>query len=340
MTKPIAVCLTDTHLKESNSHENIDIFNSAISLCKKYKLNTIYHLGDVFNSRKSQTLQVLIDFKMILDNLESEGIVLNLIPGNHDKTDYSSEESFLDPFSTHPALVLISRGYSFDLDNDITLHFAPFFSDEIYRYNLEYCKNEALIDRKNYLFTHIGFEGARMNSGLIVDGIKPYEVKTFDKVFVGHYHDKQQVGENIHYIGSSLQHNFGETPDKGVTVIYDDGSFETVENDIKKYLKLEVDIDKLTPNEIDEILKVNTQSHDQLRVILVGTEEKIKSFNKQQLLVEGISVETKIDKIEKKEIEERTEPFTSLTLMTAFDSFCKEKKLDSKVGKKYLTQVV
>lgn len=337
------ILLTDSHLKETNIEQNLKLYRESIKFAKSKNISTIYHLGDLIDSRKAQPLSVLSAFKDILQLFEEQDMTLFAIPGNHCKTNYSSVDSFLLPFKTHPSFILKETWYSFMPDDNTVFHFIPFFSDEKYRVELQKAVSETTIlkkELKHILFTHIGFSGARMNSGLIVDGIKPSEVAMFDKVYVGHYHDKQNVGDNIHYIGASLQHNYGETPDKGLTIIYNDLTFETVEVPTKRYHKLEVDIEKLEASDIKEIIEVSQNSNDNYRVVLVGTEEKIKSFNRQQLQVAGISVETKIDKIEKTEIEDRVEAFTTLTLVSNFEKFCEIKKLDLEQGLGYLKQII
>lgn len=340
----IAVCLTDTHLKEENFQENHEVYMAALKYCKSAGINTLFHLSDIFNSRKAQSESVLNFFGDILEKYEEEGISILTFPGNHDKTSYSSEKSFLRPFRKHSAFILQEVHYHYQHNNEFVFHFIPFFSDDRYRVELESARTviqQGTYEKglKHILYTHIGFSGARMNSGLIVDGIKPSEVSLFSRVFVGHYHDKQTVGDNIQYIGASLQHNFGETTDKGLTIIFDDMTTCTIDIGTKRYLKQEVNVDTLKAEQIHEITRIATESKDQLRIILTGSEEKVKSFNKQQLMAAGVSVETKTDKVEREDIVDRVEPFTPLILTQQFEKFCENNKLDIVKGKSYLSQV-
>lgn len=341
MLRPIAILLTDTHLDESNLEVNYNIFFQTAQYCVDNGFNAIYHLGDIFKSRKAQSLSVLDMFSKILDMLQKFGIQLVVIPGNHDKTCYQEERSFLDPFKHHPSLSLISTYFNCPIAEGIVVHFIPFFSDVEY---VEMLRSTAsFIDNTNYniLFTHIGVSGAVMNNGMTVDGVPQEEFKWFTRVYIGHYHDKQVMNEKFNYIGSSLQHNFGETPDKGLTVLFNDLSFQTVDLEFPRYLKIHVDVDKLTPKEILEIKQVKEESGDNLRVILTGKEEKVKSFNKQQLLEIGVSVQVEVDEIEKAEVDERVQPFTSLAIQEEFDRFCEKNKIEDKdKGWNYLKQVL
>lgn len=339
----IAVCLADTHLKESNIKENWQVYRQTVEFCKERKIDTIIHLSDILDSRKSQTEKVLNTFHEILEYLEQEKILMISFPGNHDKVAYGQYSSFLRPFKKHPSFSFHEEYYFFPLTTKLVFHFIPFFSDNIYQIELE--KSREVIkkcldfdsDAQHILFTHIGVSGARMNSGTIVDGIKPSELSHFDKVYVGHYHDKQFLGEKIVYVGASLQHGFSEQRDKGITLIFDDLSIETIPLDTKEYVKQELKVDELSSQDVQDIIDiVKNTPNKEIKIILVGSEEKVKSFNKQQLMIEGIAVETKVDRIEKEEIENRVEPFTPLILNEQFEVFCKKNELDLIKGKEYL----
>jgi exonuclease SbcD len=339
--KLLSVTITDTHLKESNIEENWQIYKGAIDLAIQHNFSVVYHLGDIFDSRKAQPLKILTTFFDILQMFREKGIKLIAIPGNHEKTSYNSIESFLIPFGSHPNLDLIQQHCPIRLDEEHTIHMVPFFSDDLYRLELEKARQIVQNSRKKHLlFTHVGFSGARMNSGIIVDGIKPSEVDFFDKVYVGHFHDKQTLTNKILYIGSSLQHNYGETPDKGLTLIFDDFSIETIECGTKKYIKQEIDVESLKANDIKEIIELSQSTNNELRVILTGSEEKVKSFNKQLLISEGISVQTKTDSIEREVVQDRVEPFTPLILQKQFELFCERNKLDIQLGNQYLSKVI
>lgn len=344
MKKIIACIITDTHLKEENIEVNKSVYRQCVSFCKEHNLDTIFHLSDIFNSRKSQTQEVLVDgFLEILNHLQENEIKMVTFPGNHDKTSYERVESFLHPFQHHPAFTLIDEYYHCLLDEKVCVHFLPFFSDEEYNRRLNKIseKYQPTPGVSDILFTHIGITGAKMNNGTEVNSISQNLFSLFQKVFIGHYHDKQVFGDGkFNYVGSTIQHNYGETPDKGLTVLYDDLTWETIELDFPRYLNIEVDVTKLSSKDIEELKKHKETSTDFLRVTLCGSEEKVKSFNKFSLLESGISVEQKVDKIEKKEIEERVEPFTSTTLLEEFKVFCKKNSLQNEKGEEYLKKVI
>lgn len=341
MSNLIAVILTDTHLKESNIETNKSIFKQAVQVLKKHESDLkkwfIYHGGDIFDSRKAQPLDVLKEgFLDILDYLFDEGVTLVAIPGNHDKTSYASANSFLDVYATHPSLILERYGACVHLDKECTLSMIPFFADEEYYQVLKDFQVEE--GRKNFLLTHIGVDGAIMNNGLAVEtNLSSNLFDRFDKVLIGHYHDEQEMNDKIHYIGSSIQHNFGEDDNKGVTLLYSDGKIERIPLDFPRYITREIDVKKLSMSDIKEMRENN--ENDSVRIILTGKEQDVKSFNKQQLLDLGVKVELKQTPIDIEELQTRVEPFTSKTLSESFKAFCKEKELNHKVGLKYFNKI-
>ena len=351
MNKPIAAIITDTHLKENNIELNKSIFKQAIVQCQKLGLDTLYHGGDIFDSRKAQPLEIQTAFKEILSYFRSSGIKLVVCAGNHDKTNYSAEESFLDAFHVSPYLIkksqiekyfeVVDTYEKYYLSNDIVLHLTPFFDDYEYITNIQSFSDNINKKKRNIHLTHIGFEGSVMNNGVTIKGgVGKSIADLFDLTLVGHYHDYQELYDGkVIYIGSAYQANFGEKQtNKGLTLLNDDLSLTLVELDSPKYIKYEVNVENIGQKEIDDLKAEKANSKDIIRVYLTGSDEKVNSFNKQQLLNIGIEVEKKIDEVVKQEIEQEVEKFEEVNLYTFFTEFCQRKQLDEPVGAVYLNK--
>lgn len=334
----LAIIITDTHLKESNIEVSKSIFKQAIALAKEHEQHFVIHMGDVFESRKAQTIVLLNAFKEILAMFKQARMELVVIPGNHDKTNYDSKESFLDVFEHTPGCCLYSEPHSLDGDG-ATFHFMPFFSDDVYVEKFPKLIVEK--GRQNILFTHIGVSGAVMNNGIAVETkISQSLFDPFDLVLIGHYHDAQIFRHNIQYTGASLQHNFGESPEKGATVVYDDLTTERVFFDFPRFLAYEINADQLTVQDIKDFEKEIKEKGDHLRIVLTGSEASIKAVDKQRLLVAGIDVATKQDIISQHEVEESVVAFTDQSLMASFKEYCKKNGLEYPTGAKYLKKVI
>lgn len=341
MKKAIATFLTDTHLRESNLNLNHSIYRQAVTHTKNLGLNRIFHLGDVFDSRQSQTIELLKDgFFDILEYLKTENILLHTIAGNHDRTDYSSIFSFLTTFQYHPAFKLVETFELVTLNTEIDLYLLPFFNDEVYNYYLkEMCDTFDISSckKQKILGTHIGITGSIMNTGVEFHGkVNDSYLNYYNKILVGHFHDQQQF-RNVCYIGSGLQHNFGERQNKGLTVLYDDLSIELIPLEFPKYNTYHIKATDLKKSDLKDLEEEKKTSN--VRVFLEGSEEEVKAFNKQDLLKLGIKVEKKVPKVDKKVIEQQVEKYDKSKLDNYFSEFCTQNLLEESQGIFYLNQI-
>lgn len=334
------VVFTDLHISIYNVEAVLNIVNQIVDYCKKNRIFTIIFAGDMFEARKAQPLLSLKVFENILEIFKKDDIRFICIPGNHDKNDYISCDSYLDQYKYTPNFNLSNDLYEFDLYEGARFHFMPFFKEEVY---IEKFKPDLLKGGNNYLFTHIGIDGVLNNSGDVVKNpIDKKIFKGFDKVFSGHYHNRSKVGDNIFYIGSVMPTNFGEDNDKGFMVLNEDGSHEFINLSFPKYEKIVVDISKFDKKQEQELLQKYSNSGDNIRFEFIGDPSKISSLDKVKFEIVGIDVVTKNNEVEETvnvaEFDEFIE-FDENTLLNEFDEFCKVNEIDNKeIGLVYLKQ--
>lgn len=338
--KPIAVLITDTHLSNNNIEHVSGIFDQVAEYCEKHSIKDIYHLGDFFQSRTGQPLPTLKATQNIIQKIK--GFNVNIIAGNHDKQNLDSEDSYLDVFHNDEYFNVI-REYESIVNEDIIFWFLPYFKEtgEKYKGYLKEIINKVKKNsqQKHILLTHIGVNGVLNNDDIETEnGISKDMFKVFDKICIGHFHNICKVGENIFYIGSVSARNYGEDNNKGLTVLYEDGSHEQVILDFPKYMQFDYDPDNVTKKEIDILGGQKKQGHN-VRVTLRGSEAKVKSFNKAVLSDIGVDVKIKEDSIEQNKENAKKgiyEAFTNNSIKEEFKVFCRDKKLNHKQGCIYL----
>lgn len=346
MPEPIAVYLTDTHLSRKTFDINKSIYAQAYDLCVELGVKTLIHGGDVFDSRKSQLQDNLTFVREMLNRAHEKELEIHMLPGNHDKTDYASEDSFLDPFEHHPALTLYRNAGKFLVSNvpDIVFHMVPYFEeDEIYGEHLSKCEIED--GKKNILITHIAVSGVKNNDGTMVDNdIGSKMFSQFDEVIVGHYHDPSFIKPNINYVGASYQHNFGETEEKGFIVFYDDGSAEPYGSKFPQYKKVTIDVTQVTEKELEEFRDEYKDSEDNIRFEFVGDSDALSAIDKNKYSAVGIDVKFKSNESEEALAQAENEEFVSFdaeSLKEEFKSFCDENKIEElDTGLEYLTKAL
>lgn len=237
-SKPFAVLVTDVHLDRGNSDLVKNIFDQLVSLCLERGICNIICAGDVFTTRSGQPLECLSAWQEILGKLRDKSIIIDVIPGNHDKTDGNDYCSYLDVYAGGSRYFRLHRVAESVLMNKVRVDFIPYFGTQ--RWMEEFDGLEELDDScLNVLVTHMAFNGVRNADGsAVADGIAPSVVKDYDVVLCGHYHDRSVVGQNIHYTGSAYQNNYGEgIIDKGFAILYDDGDIEYVSSAFPRYIK-------------------------------------------------------------------------------------------------------
>lgn len=338
--KPIAILLTDTHLKEGNQDLVYDIFKQSIQLAKKLKVDKVFHAGDFFTSRTSQSLQVLISFyDDILGLFAKENIELIGIAGNHDKTNQDSEKSYLDIFRHRKCFKLFRNEEVIDL-NGITIGFLPFFTDS-YKDRLKKVKQLAIDINNdcNILITHHAFNGAINNDGSVVDDSNSTKlVKFWNKVLVGHYHDSNHF-DNIYYVGSAYQANFGERiDDKGFTIIYDNGDIDFEPSKFPKYIKVKLEIS----DNIDTEIEMFSSKEDHVRFIFSGDKTDIHKIDRQKLDEVGIDVKFELNEVNEEILKVEQGDFSSMSkknIFNYFKEYCSIQEIDKNkmsVGLKHL----
>lgn len=329
---PICICSNDWHIDESNLGEIPGLISQKIELAKEYAVDTLICLGDVFQSRKAQKEAVLNCFKSILDEIHRNGMILYAIPGNHDKTDYSSHSSFLDPFSPHPALRLITTT-SRVLLNSIECYFIPFFEEQMW---LEEFKK--ITDTYKILFSHIAVNGSVNNNRTKIESTITPSLFKGKRVFLGHYHNYQDVTPNIHHLPSLKQNNFGEDTNKGFTVIYDDCSFDIANSEFKLYLNYSVRVDSPEFKELMKNYSKEAQFH-YVKVKILGPQSEIKGVDLDQYRALGVKIDTVFDELIVGEVKQIDLSDTN-TILDHFQIFCQENDLDLETGLNYLKQVL
>jgi len=307
-SKPFAVFVTDVHLDRGNTGLVKDIFDQLISLCLERGVSNIICGGDVFTTRSGQPLECLSAWQEILGKLRDKSIVIDVIPGNHDKTDGNDECSYLDVYAGGSRYFRLHRVGSTEYfcNNSVRVDFIPYFGTERWMEEFEIGEGREFEDNElelKVLVTHMAFNGVRNADGSEVsDGIAPAVVKDYDVVICGHYHDRSVVGRNIHYVGSAYQNNYGEgIVDKGFAVLYEDGSIEYVQSRFPRYIKETLQAtDRETLTNLLEKYGDKEGRFDNVRFEFVGSKADLERLDVTELQTR-YGIDCKFNSVEERE---------------------------------------
>lgn len=331
MKKPLCVLISDSHLTKDNYAFVEEMFEKVIKKCKEIDVEQVFHLGDWFTNRTGQPLETLMSTQRIFQRFDDNNIVLNVIPGNHDKKDLTSNESYLSIFKDSFTLKIYSKPDSCDLSNDVKLHLLPYYKEgDVYIYNLNQLSCGS---KKNVLLTHIGINGALNNDKTEVKSeVEVLDFECFDKVFVGHYHDRREIGENIIYTGSLYPSNYGEDNEKGGVILYDDLSYDFFGLDFPLFIRVEMKAEKLEPKDLD-YLKTLKDGGNSIRVVVKDSKSKLKVFDKNILNEIGVECKLEEESVERESLNDTAFQLHSInSILEYFKSFCEERKLSFEEG--------
>ncbi len=223
---------------------------------KEYNVDTILHLGDIFDRRKFINFVTLKSSKdFFFDVLHKQNISMHAIVGNHDVYYTTTNEV------NSVALLLAEYENVHIYQNDpIELQFGstrvlmcPWLTKDTYAKAMEIMKSSTA----HILCGHFGMKGFEMMKGIVSDhGIDHRDFTHFETVFSGHYHHPSKYG-NVRYLGAQYEMNWSDHGGKRGFYLLDTETRELtfVENTYRIHHKLDYDDTDLT---IDEIANLDT----------------------------------------------------------------------------------
>ena len=344
---PCLLLLNDIHISKDNIPAFKANWQEAIDICRKMDVKEIAIGGDLFFSRAAQTLDVLLAVHDALLTAAEHGIHVTIAEGNHDKVNQENERGYCHVFDQHSNVLVCDDYVSLPMGDDsrFVLHMMGYFpEDGSFCTRLERLKEEAMDPKRlNFLYIHEGINGALAQPNEKELPAKIFE--EFDKVFVGHYHNRTIIDKTrIEYIGSSRQHNFGEDEEKGYTIIYTDGTHEFIKNRANtRYRVIDVTAERAGLHLMDELREIDADGRYKVKVRVHAPQAAMKSVDKSALLDAGATkVEFIADdeEILKSSSSSLFEKFDSHRIRETYEEFCREKQIDDvAIGLEYLSKI-
>ena len=344
---PCLLLLNDIHISKDNIPAFKANWQEAIDICRKMDVKEIAIGGDLFFSRAAQTLDVLLAVHDALLTAAEHGIHVTIAEGNHDKVNQENERGYCHVFDQHSNVLVCDEYVSLPMGDDcrFVLHMMGYFPEYgSFCTRLERLKEEAIDPKRlNFLYIHEGINGALAQPNEKELPAKIFE--EFDKVFVGHYHNRTIIPKTrIEYVGSSRQHNFGEDEEKGYTVIYTDGTHKFIKNQANtRYRVIDVTAERAGLHLMDELREIDADGRYKVKVRVHAPQVAIKSVDKSALLDAGATkVELIADDEDMLEASSSSlfEKFDSHRIRETYEEFCREKQIDDvAIGLEYLSKI-
>lgn len=224
--------ISDTHLGLNKDnpvwHEVIlSLFKEIEEVCEKNDIEEIFHLGDIFDNPKSITQKTHNIALQAIEIIKKRKIYL--IRGNHDTFHKDRPyPNWLNMFNEHNNVIsIIDKPYN--IDNICLVPWETDFRDV----------------ETDYLFGHFEINSFFYNDykECTKSKLNISDFKKFKKVYSGHFHNRMSK-DNIDYVGSPFQQNFGDVGSVRGYHIFDGGEIEFIEfTNTPKFVKIKTNED-------------------------------------------------------------------------------------------------
>ena len=203
-------CFTDIHFgKRNNSiQHNQDCLDFIDWFCGKVKeegdVSHVIFLGDFFENRNAVNVLTLDYAQIGLQKLDSLGLPVLLLVGNHDLHHRENRKIFSTRvFNNIQNVHVISEPMVYDKDTLL----CPFMFKHEYPSLAQYSKNK-------YWYGHFEFRNFLVTgtSRLMEHGPDHTQFAAQKYIFSGHYH-KRQARDNVIFMGNTFPMDFGDADD-------------------------------------------------------------------------------------------------------------------------------
>jgi len=220
--------ITDTHYGarkgSKHLHDYFELFykNVFFPALEEYGVETVIHMGDAFDSRKSIDYQSLEWSKRVVFNPLKKYDV-HMIVGNHD-TYYKNTNEVNSPellLQTYKNIKTYSKPAEVNVGG-LDILFLPWINQE----NEELSFNTIKKTTCRCAMGHLELQGFRVNRSLIMEhGLQSELFEKFERVYSGHYHTRSNDGK-VFYLGNPYEMFWTDVNDTRGFHIFDTETLE------------------------------------------------------------------------------------------------------------------
>ena len=295
--------ITDTHYGARKGSDHLhnyfemfyrDVFFPSL---EKYQVDTVIHMGDIFDSRKSIDLKSLEwSKKVVFEPLKKYNV--HAIVGNHDcyykDTNYVNSPELL--LRAYPNIKLYSKPTEIKIDK-LKILMLPWINSE------NFDETKELIDGcdSKIAMGHLEINGFKATRGHMMEtGMDTNVFDKFDRVYSGHFHTRSTDGK-IYYLGNPYEMYWNDVNDTRGFHIFDTNTLEhtPIDNPYKLFYNVYYD---------DTNYKLfNTSIYkNKIVKVIVRKKSNIKEFEKfiDKLYASGVQDLKIIENFEIQESEE------------------------------------
>lgn len=193
------------------------LIKQAIEYSKEHGIKQWLQGGDWFDVRKAVTHRTMLFNREIAENIQNNGIKVNVCVGNHDAT-------FKNTLTPNACNELLGQFDNFTIhDKPETLKFdgvsidmIPWICEDNKDYILDFIKNS----KSDYCMGHFELNGFKFYKDVDSHGEDPIFLSKYKHVWAGHFHCISH-NKNVTYLGTPYTITGGDENDKRGFWIFD-----------------------------------------------------------------------------------------------------------------------
>ena len=263
------------------------VLRSIGGIAREHHVDSIFVLGDVFDKH-------LVDAVTLRQAMTSvvklaKDCTVCILAGNHESGSKTHGGRYLPEVFAEigdPGIIYLGTNSCVSMDN-IRFWGVPWFPMSQYREQLAITKEKAKSKKTiRVLLTHQSIVGCKSGGWTCDDGIGADELEDgWDFVFSGHFHDYQKFGKHGAYVGSPMQHHFGDagSVERGVLILdFKDGTRKKLASIKPEFVPIEsprFHVINWEPGALDDQDKF-IQSGDYVRVDIECTDAELPEHDK------------------------------------------------------------
>ena len=277
----------DPHFKVSNIGE-IDVYISRVlATIKQMNPSFVVILGDLLHEHETIHTSVLNKAYEFIHKVR-KCVPVYVIVGNHDyinNSQFLTDKHWMNAIKEWSNVTIVDAGHIYHTNYGKIL-FCPYVFPGRFIEALDTIDSDWQSSR--LIFCHQEIYGCKMGAIVSTDGDKWDE--EFPLLISGHVHDKQRVQDNVFYTGSSIQHAFGESPNKTISFCNLDDSVQL------EKINLGLSTKRIVYASVDELdtVEKHIKPNEKLRITVTGTFDEFKVMKKtnnyKKLISQGVKI--------------------------------------------------
>lgn len=276
ITPTTFLAIGDPHFQTKNM-DKLDAFIAKIrALIQQVKPSGVVVMGDLLHDHEKVHTLVMNKAHEFIQEIASLAPVFLLV-GNHDyinNSQFLTSNHWMNSMKLWSGVVVVDTGHVYQTQYGKII-FAPYVPNGRFCEALDYIDPDWRDAR--LIFAHQELSGGAM--GMIVSQCEEWPLEN-PLVVSGHIHDKQRPQQNLFYLGSSMQHAFGESLDKTVSIV-------TVDEDAVHLDKVNLGMSRKRIVQIHakDFANVNldllkTDPAEEIRLNVIGSAEELATIKK------------------------------------------------------------